>query len=166
MGYLYWIVQTEIPLDKIIPLTKYFSSYPSYAGLKLIINEIPNKIATIKIRIRKKDLEPFPPPSLKYLLNSFDKILLFHTVENQDTWEFAHTPINKFKNGQEKNFEYPSLHKDGILILGKDTENFPLCSKFLLDITTTNKAASLAHTLFGSANKSKILFQYFEFLLA
>jgi hypothetical protein len=92
--------------------------------MKLVINEFPNRMATIKIRVREEETASHHSQLLGYLYLLFDKVLLLHTAENQDTWEPAHNFENPVVKDEEKNFDFMALYKDGILILGKDTDAF------------------------------------------
>ena len=124
--YLYWIVITKVPVDKLNPLSKYLSQFAWFGGIRLVDNGFPKGIATIQFRIRKEGKAPktgFPASAFDSLPPLKSKIV-YHTPENEDTWKMAHVHYDTNKDKKKKNDDLMTLYKNGVLILGKDSGEY------------------------------------------
>jgi hypothetical protein len=112
---LYWIVHTTIPVDKVISLSKYLSQFVWYAGMRIDDDNFPEGLATIRFRVKDSIAE-----HLSDLTQHLTSIELYHTPENEDTWKPAHWNARKGR----KTKPFNTLHKNGVLILGKDSGEY------------------------------------------
>jgi len=123
--YLYWIVVLEVPVDKIISLSKFLSRFSRYKAMRIDDDDFPNGIATISIKLKKEETDSSETLSIDLINTLFyfsNKILLYHTKENAETWEPAHIPQELKDDLRKKStFDFMSLHQTGVLILGKYT---------------------------------------------
>ncbi|HEU4822550.1 MAG TPA: hypothetical protein VFS97_03930 [Nitrososphaeraceae archaeon] len=67
---------------------------------------------------------------------------MYHTPENQDTWKAAHTSTLKHPEGKGPHLN--TISRNGVLILGKDSEEYLLellkIKKFLVNKEYRNAA--------------------------
>jgi hypothetical protein len=125
--YLYWIVDTKVPVNKIGSLAEYLSKFSWFGGLRIVDNNFPRGMAAIKFRVKSdsgKTNSEFWDLFLKdtQLHDYFDSIKTYHTPENEDTWRAAHFP--KVKHPIKKGPHLNTLARKGVLILGKDSGEY------------------------------------------
>jgi hypothetical protein len=135
---LYWVVETEVPIDKVVAVSRYLQSQPWFAGIKIRDDNFPLGIATILFRIASR--RKFPSKAFDTILDDklgvFHKIKIYHTPHDKDTWEPAHFAKKITKLGKHPGIR--KLGKQGVLILGKDSEGhhfleLMLVKKFLVE---------------------------------
>jgi hypothetical protein len=117
--YVYWILQTKIPVTKIQEIGNYLKSYYSFAGMNIVNDTFRSGLATVKIRVRTiKGTSP------KLLFDLGLGGTLYHTPENIDSWEMAHKPANyKLKRVRSQfTINLQTMAQKGVIVFGKDTE--------------------------------------------
>jgi hypothetical protein len=125
--YLYWIVDTKVPVNKVGPLAKYLSEFSWFGGMRIVDNNFPRGMATVKFRVKSesgKTNSEFWDLFIKRteLQDYFHSINTYHTPENEDSWKAAHFP--KVKHRIKKGPHLNILAKKGVLILGKDSGEY------------------------------------------
>lgn len=120
---VYWVAITEVPISKLTAVTEYLQRQPWFAGARIRDDNFPSGIATIYFRIASED--DVPSKAFDTLMDSelsiFNKIDLYHTPYDKDTWEPAHISKKITKRGKGPNIT-DSVSKQGVLILGNDSE--------------------------------------------
>jgi hypothetical protein len=133
---LYWIVEAKVPVEKVVAVSRHLSKQPWFGGMNILDNNFPRGVATIVFRIfSEKD---FPPEAFDMILKKgpsiFHEIVTYHTPKNKDTWEPEHF---KKRTKRGKHPGITTLNKHGVLILGKDSEEYlielMMVKKFLVN---------------------------------
>jgi hypothetical protein len=126
--YLYWVVVTKVPINKVGSLAKYLSTFYWFDGMRIADNNFPKGLATIKFRVKSENRRSTNSDFLDLFLKStkledyFTSITTYHTPENEDTWKAAHS--STVKHPERKGPHLNTVSRNGVLILGKDSEEY------------------------------------------
>jgi hypothetical protein len=95
----------------------FLSQFAWYAGMRINDDNFPEGLARIRFRVKDSITELL---SLSDLTEHLTSINLYHTPENEDTWKPAHWNVRRGRKAKAFN----TLHKNGVLILGKDSDEY------------------------------------------
>ena len=56
--YRYWVISAKVPVNKVIPVSKYLSRFKWFAGSKVEDDNFPRGLATIYLRLLHSVLHP------------------------------------------------------------------------------------------------------------